>query len=206
MLEKSQVFGALLAGGRSSRFGSNKAYARLLGRPLIYHVMERARPQVAGLVVAANAEIDIDGLRDLPTLADVPPGGRGPLAGILAALEWAVSHAPGVRCIATFPVDSPLFPHDLVARLAERSEGGTAAVIAQGGDRLQPVFGLWPVGLIAAARRYLIEQRRSALGEFALFVDARVVPFAGGPPDPFVNINRQEDLAKLEGAVGHDRR
>lgn len=201
MLEKTQILGVVLAGGRSRRFGADKALAEFSGRPLVYHVMGRAMPQVGNLVVSANYRIDVDSVRDLPVIPDTIGPSRGPLAGILAAMEWAAEHRSLSICLATFPVDSPLFPHDLVSRLVGQWGEGEKIVVPARAGRLHPAFGLWPMSILAALRHYLVDLNKSGVEEFARAMGALAVSFDDEPLDPFLNANRPEDLAQIRDAA-----
>ena len=144
------VFALVLAGGRSSRFGREKAVEPLQGRPLIDWVAEALQAGTGGLAVSAHpgsGAAAYAAARGLPCLADPPDGSLvgGPLAGVAQGLRWAA--AGGAGWLATAPCDTPFLPPDLVARLvAGRSAGGAVARTAQG---LQPLCALWPVSALA---------------------------------------------------------
>ena len=141
-----KILGVVLAGGASQRFGSDKALAKLDGRALIDHVCDRLAPQCAALAVAGRAH---DGWH---SLADLPPGGQGPLAAINAALDYAASN--GFDAVLSAPCDAPDLPLDLVVRLAPGP-----AVLAD-----QPVIGLWPVALAPAVAAWLASGQRAVRG------------------------------------------
>ncbi len=204
MAADDRVCGVLLAGGQSRRMGGGDKCLRPLGaRPILAHVVERAKPQVAELVLNANGDpARFDGF-GLPVasdvVGDVDGGFAGPLAGVLTGLEWAKRHAPACRWLASFACDAPFLPRDLVARLlaAVEREGAELACAASGG-RDHPVFGLWPVALEEDLRRAMSEEgvRKVDIwtGRFRL---ARV-EWPVGPRDPFFNTNRPDDLAAAE--------
>lgn len=194
-----RVAGLVLAGGRSSRMeGLDKARALLAGRSLLERAVGRLLPQVDTLAVSANdRRPDLD-LLHCPILADPMPDHPGPLAGILAGLEWA---SPGHDAVATVAVDTPFFPCDLVANLREQ-EDGTAAV-ARSGGRLHPVFALWPCTLAAPLRRFLLEGKSGRVTAFMEEAGYRAVDFPlpdtpSGPLDPFFNVNTPADLQRAE--------
>jgi len=153
------VLGLLLAGGRARRMGGgDKCLLELAGRPILAHVIERARPQAERLVLNANGDPGRFAAFELPVVPDSVTGFAGPLAGVLAGLEWARENEPECAWVASIATDTPFFPHDLVARLHEGSEkeGADMACAASGG-RPHPVFGLWPVRLAEDLRRALVE-------------------------------------------------
>ena len=200
-----QIFGIILAGGQGSRMqdgGADKALLSLAGRPLLAHAIARLAPQTAGLALSANGDPARFRGFDVPVLADTVPGYPGPLAGILAGLDWAVAqHASGrgAMAVVSVAVDTPFFPHDLVARLAAFPQGALAA----SATGLHPTFALWPVSLRAALRAALAAGQRK-VSAFAAAQGMARVEFAGAPrecgphpipgPDPFFNINTAADL------------
>ena len=195
-----QIFGIILAGGQGSRMqdgGADKALLSLAGRPLLAHAIARLAPQTAGLALSANGDPARFRGFDVPVLADTVPGYPGPLAGILAGLDWAV--AKGAGAVVSVAVDTPFFAHDLVARLAAFPQGALAA----SATGLHPTFALWPVSLRAALHAALAAGQRK-VSAFAAAQGMARVEFAGAPrecgpqpipgPDPFFNINTAADL------------
>jgi molybdopterin-guanine dinucleotide biosynthesis protein A len=206
------VPGLILAGGRARRMGGiDKALVLLGGRPLMAHVAARLAPQCAPLALSANGDprrFDGAGLAaGAPVLPDAPPDGvepfAGPLAGLLAGLDWAA--AAGLPCVVTAAADTPFLPADLVARL---SDGDGPAVAASSGPdgrlRRHPTFGLWPVALRDDLRAALTAGERK-LGLWAERQGARIVPFPAEDGDPFFNVNTPEDLAQAEAMLAARR-
>ena len=193
------VVGVLLAGGQARRMGGgDKCLRPLGGRTILEHVIERARPQVAALVLNANGDPARFADFGLPVAPDVIEGFAGPLAGVLTGMEWARAHRPDCPWIATIATDTPFFPADLVGRLlgAVEREGTDLACAASGG-RAHPVFGLWPVRLAHDLRAAMTDGTRKVDVWTARHRLAEV-PFPADPIDPFVNTNRPEDLAEAE--------
>jgi len=191
--------GLLLAGGLSRRMGGgDKCLRPLGGRPVLAHIIERARPQVSALVLNANGDPARFAAFGLPVASDVIEGFAGPLAGVLTGMEWAAAHRPDAAWLATFATDAPFFPRDLVARLhaaIERGKADMACARSDGQDH--PVFGLWPVHLRADLRRAMEEGVRKVDLWTARYKLA-VAEFTTAPFDPFFNANRPEDLAEAE--------
>ncbi len=174
--------------------GTDKAFLPLSGRPLIALAVERLGPQVAALAISANGDAARFATFDLPVLPDTVPGFCGPLAGILAGLDWAADG--GAQALVSVAVDTPFFPCDLVPRLLLAAGAGGAAVAASGG-RVHPVFGLWPVALRGHLRTALVQGTRRA-GDWVRLAGAEgaVAQFPVADPDPFFNINTAADLAE----------
>jgi molybdopterin-guanine dinucleotide biosynthesis protein A len=193
----SGVLGVILAGGLSRRMGGgDKALMPLAGRPVIAHVIGRLAPQVERLVLNANGDRARWQAFGLPVIGDTVEAFPGPLAGLLAAMDWAAAHAPALQWIATAPCDSPFLPRDLVARLRAAAGDGAAAIAASGG-RLHPVAGLFHVSLRGGLAQFLGGGGRR-VGEWVGEAGARTAEFAAGPIDPFFNINTPEELAEAE--------
>lgn len=177
------ILGAVLAGGMSSRFGSDKAMAELGGRTL----MARAVDALSGFcehVVVVGRE-----LAPAPTLPDWPRPGMGPLGGLAAALHHARDE--NYQAVLTCGVDSIGLPEDLLALL-----GSAPACLAD-----QPVIGLWPVSAVEAIEALLTGSDRRSMHRFADAIGARRVD-ARQPP---ANINTREDLAAIEARMGSPR-
>lgn len=196
----SDILGLLLAGGLARRMGGgDKSLVPLAGRPLLAWVVERARPQVGTLVLNANGDPDRFADFGLPVAADGVPGFAGPLAGVLAGLEWAAANAPDTRWVASIATDSPFLPLDLVARLRDAvgREGADIACAASGG-RTHPVFALWPVRLAAELRHALVDEGMRKIDAWTARHRVAEVPFPAEPLDPFFNLNTPEDVALAE--------
>ena len=179
--------------------GGDKCLRPLGGRPILDHVVERARPQVDSLVLNANGDPKRFAAYGLPVLADTVPDFAGPLAGILTGLEWAAAHLPGAPWLLSIATDTPFFPRDLVPRLlnAVTAEGAQLACAASAG-RAHPVFGLWPVALAPDLRRALVAEDVRKIDAWTARYRLATVDFPLGPIDPFFNTNRPEDLAEAE--------
>jgi molybdenum cofactor guanylyltransferase len=188
--------GVLLAGGLARRMGGGDKPLRLIaGRPLLDRVIERLRPQVAGLVLNANGDPVRFVSYGLPVVADSVPDYAGPLAGVLAGLDWAAANRPDCPMIVSVATDAPFIPTDLVARMASaiETEGADLACAASGGQT-HPVIGLWPVRLREALRHALVEEGLRKVDVWTARYKLAVVPFSDQPIDPFFNANRPEDL------------
>jgi molybdenum cofactor guanylyltransferase len=197
-----KIAGVLLAGGQSQRMGGGDKCLRLLaGRPILAHVIERVRPQVTALVLNANGDPARFAAFGLPVVADDMTGFVGPLAGVLAGLDWAAANVPDATHVASFATDAPFLPYDLVAAFRQAMRMGIYDLACAASDgRTHPVFGLWPL----AVR----EDLRSALGSGVRKVDQWTagyrlveVEFPAAPIDPFFNANRPEDLEEAERLV-----
>jgi molybdopterin-guanine dinucleotide biosynthesis protein A len=202
-----RVAGILLAGGQSRRMGGGDKCLRVLaGRTILDRVIARARPQVEALVLNANGDPARFGGYGLAVVADSIADFAGPLAGILAGLDWAATSAPGCTHLASFATDAPFLPTDLVRRLAAAAEAaGAELACAASGGRTHPVFGLWPVALREALRQAMVQDGIRKVDAWTGLYKLAVTAYGTQPFDPFFNANRPEDLAEAEVlAVQHD--
>ena len=194
-----QPAGVILAGGQARRMGGgDKGLLQLGGKSLIERVIDRLEPQVAEIAVNANgdpARFDLE----LPIIPDSIEEFPGPLAGVLAGMDWAASR--GHDHIVTAAADTPFFPCDLVPQLILASELAPVVLAATpDGDRMarHPTFGLWPVNL----RDDLREALENGVRKVVLWTDKHgtsLARFSADPFDPFFNVNTPEDLAAAEG-------
>lgn len=185
-----EIAGLILAGGRATRMsGRNKAEIELDGQTLLARTIARAKPQVGRLLLNANRDPALFGRYGLPILKDTIGDHWGPLAGILAGLDHLAESWPQIKWLASFPTDSPFFPEDLVARLAQAVEGQEVAM-ATGHGRPEPVFALWPVAVAGDLRAALSGGVRR-VEDFARRYRLATVDW---PADAFFNINTPDDL------------
>jgi len=175
--------------------GGDKGLLRLGGRPLLAHVADRASAQVGRLLLNANGDPARFAAFGLDVAPDTVPGFAGPLAGVLAALEWARDRVPGSRHVVSFPADSPFLPHDLASRLL-----GLAAPLARArsGGRAHPVAALWSVALANDLRRALVEDGVRKIEAWTARHGCAEAEWPIDPVDPFFNVNTPADLAEAE--------
>lgn len=196
------ILGVILAGGQARRLGGgDKALTELAGKPLLAHAMDRLAPQVAQIVINANGDPARFDSFPAPVVADTVEGFAGPLAGVLAGLDWAAEHAPGCEWVVTCATDAPFFPQDLVARLLDAVADGADMACAESNGRKHPVFGLWPVRLRDDLRAALVEEDIRKVDRWTARHVLKPVEYPVGVVDPFFNINRPGDLAEAEQIV-----
>jgi molybdenum cofactor guanylyltransferase len=198
------VAGILLAGGLSRRMGGGDKCLRPLGASTILaRIVARAAPQVAALALNANGDPARFAAYGLPVVADSIPDYAGPLAGVLAGLDWAASSSAAITHVASFATDAPFLPTDLVARfVAAREREGADLVCASSDGRAHPVFGLWPVALREALRRALRDEGIRKVDAWTSRYRLATVVYPTDPFDPFFNTNRPDDLAVAERLAG----
>jgi molybdopterin-guanine dinucleotide biosynthesis protein A len=192
--------GVLLAGGQSRRMGGGDKCLRLLGgRSILAHIVDRVRPQVGALILNANGDPARFADFGLPVAADSIADFAGPLAGVLAGLDWAAANAPDCPWVVTVPTDGPFVPRDLVTRLfTGMDREGADMACAMSAGQPHPVIGLWPARLRENLRRALAEEGIHKVDVWTARHRLAVVDFPIGAVDPFFNANRPEDLAEAE--------
>lgn len=192
--------GILLAGGRSRRMGGgDKPLINLGGLSLLSRVTGALRPQCDALVVSANGDPRRFASYGLPIVADEVPDFAGPLAGILAGLDFIATYLPEARFAVSVATDTPFLPSNLVARLHQaRAAEDAVLVCARSGGRTHPIVALWPIAIRTALRHALVEED---LRKIELFLERYRLAHADWPVaafDPFLNINAPADIVNAE--------
>jgi molybdenum cofactor guanylyltransferase len=200
MTEALGIPGVVLAGGLARRMGGgDKPLREIAGQTILARVITRLKPQCEGLLLSANGDPLRFASFGLPVIADGVDDYPGPLAGILAGLDWAAAHRPDAPWILTAPGDCPFLPRNLVVRLRDAisAEGAELAVAASEG-RSHPVIGLWKVALRGALREALLVEGLRKVESWTARRRVATVAWPAKPVDPFFNANTVEDLAKAE--------
>jgi molybdopterin-guanine dinucleotide biosynthesis protein A len=200
------TLGLVLAGGLARRMGGgDKLLIEIGGASILDRVLARLAPQCARLALNANGDPARFAATGLPVIPDDVPGHAGPLAGVLAGLDWAAANHPDLAWIVTVPGDCPFLPRDLVARLhAAREAGAQPLACARSGEWRHPVVGLWPVALRADLRRALVDEDLRKIEVWTGRHGIAIADWPDTPVDPFFNVNTPEDAdAARELAAAH---
>jgi molybdenum cofactor guanylyltransferase len=192
--------GLVLAGGLARRMGGgDKTRIRIGGKTILERVLARLKPQCAAVILNANGDPARFADTGLPVVPDTVPDFAGPLAGILAGLDWAAAHVPAIADVASVPGDCPFLPADLVARLlAARQAAGVPLACARSGDWRHPVVGLWPVALREDLRKALVEENMHKIESWTARHGIAIGNWPATPVDPFFNVNTPADAAEAE--------
>jgi molybdenum cofactor guanylyltransferase len=195
-----KILGLVLAGGLARRMGGgDKARIRIGGRTILERVLARVKPQCSAVILNANGDPARFADTGLPVVPDTVPDFAGPLAGILAGLDWAAAHAPDVADVVSVPGDCPFLPSDLVARLsAARRAAGLPLACARSGEWRHPVVGLWPVALRSDLRAALVEEGLHKIEAWTARHGVAIADWPAAPIDPFFNVNTPADAAEAE--------
>jgi molybdopterin-guanine dinucleotide biosynthesis protein A len=192
------TLGLVLAGGLARRMGGgDKALLKIGAATILERVLDRFGPQCSRLILNANGDPARFASTHLPVIADEIPDFAGPLAGVLAGLDWAAAQMPEVAWIASVPGDCPFLPRDLVARLhAARAAADLPLACARSGEWRHPVVGLWPVALRADLRRALVEENLHKIEVWTGRHGVAIADWPAAPVDPFFNVNTPDDAAE----------
>jgi molybdopterin-guanine dinucleotide biosynthesis protein A len=199
------TLGVVLAGGLARRMGGgDKARLRIGGRTILERVLARLKPQCAALILNANGDPTRFADTGLEIIPDSVPDFAGPLAGILAGLDWAAAHAPQVADIVSVPGDCPFLPHDLVARLfSARARERSPLACARSGQWRHPVIGLWPLDLRGDLRKSLLDEGLHKIETWTARHGVALADWPATPFDPFFNVNTPGDAAEAERIATH---
>ena len=194
--------GVLLAGGLSSRMGGGDKPLRMIGGvSLLARAVAVLRPQCDALVLNANGDAARFAEFSLPVVQDSISGFAGPMAGILAGLDWTAMHRPDARWMLSVSADCPFLPDDLIARLHDALTADARIAVASSGGEMHPVIALWDVALRDDMRRALIDEDLRRVRAFITRYAFVTAEWPVTPHDPFFNANTVEDLAKAEALV-----
>ena len=207
-INDATIVGAILAGGLSRRMeGSEKTLLELDGQPLVQRIRDRLAAQCGSIVLNANGDPARFAFLDLPVQGDTVEGFAGPLAGVLAAMDWCAENRPSATHVLTVAGDTPFFPADYAVRmktnLSTEEKPETICLAYSGGNR-HPTFGLWPLSLREPLRHFLVEEGERKVMLFAGRYNLVKVEFALAEDgsDPFFNINTPQDLEQAAGMTG----
>jgi molybdopterin-guanine dinucleotide biosynthesis protein A len=198
----AKPLGLVLAGGLARRMGGgDKARIRIGGATILERALARFSPQCAEVILNANGDPKRFADTGLKVVPDSVPDFAGPLAGILAGLDWAAAHRPDIVDVASVPGDCPFLPDDLVTRLAAaREKAGVPLACARSGDWRHPVVGLWPVRLREDLRHALVDEDLRKIEIWTGRHGVIAVDWPTDPVDPFFNVNTPED-AQVAGRM-----
>jgi len=199
----NKIIGVILSGGLSRRMNNqDKGFIQLAHKPLFEHVLERLSPQCDSIIISSNKESQQLSSYDLPIIKDSLEGLLGPLAGLLACMQWVRKHQPGVQWIASVPVDTPFIPQNLVSTLYQSMLENTADIAcATSNGRTHPVIALWPIRLLDDLEAALSKENIRKIDLWTSRYKVSLPDFSDSLLDPFYNINCHEDLVHAEALL-----
>lgn len=194
----------ILAGGLARRMGGGDKPLRLVGgRTILDRVIDCVRPQCTRLVVNANGDPARFASWGLPVAPDSVEGFAGPLAGVLAGMDWAAEHAPQSDFLLSVAADCPFLPNDLVEKLeASREQDDADVSVAHSGGQAHPVIALWRIALREELRHALTSENMRKIDRWTARYRVAQAEWPSEPVDPFFNANTPEDIAAAEKLLG----
>ncbi len=200
------TLGLVLAGGLARRMGGgDKARIEIGGVSILDRVLAVLSAQCTGIIINANGDPKRFADTGCPVVPDNVSDHPGPLAGILAGLDWLAAQDNGVEWIVSVPGDCPFLPDDLVEKLhtARRRQGaGIPLACARSGKWRHPVVGLWPLALREDLRKSLIEEDLRKIEMWTARHGIAIADWPDQPVDPFFNVNTPEDAARAKELAG----
>jgi molybdopterin-guanine dinucleotide biosynthesis protein A len=190
----------ILAGGLARRMGGgDKPLKTIGGKTILDRVIECVTPQCAAIALNANGDPARFAQWDLPVVADSIEGFAGPLAGVLAGMDWAAEYTPHAEFILSVAADCPFLPNDLVAKLESVREAANADIcVAHSGAQAHPVIALWRVSLREDLRHALVVENMRKIDRWTARYKMARADWLVEPVDPFFNANSPEDIAEAE--------
>ena len=199
------TLGLVLAGGLARRMGGgDKALLKIGGVTILDRVLATLSGQCVDIVINANGDPGRFADTGCVVVPDTVAGHPGPLAGILAGLDWLAEQNNGVEWILSVPGDCPFLPDDLVEKLhmARRKKGaGVPLACARSGEWRHPVVGLWPLALRENLRKSLVEDDMRKIEMWTGQHGVAIADWPIEPVDPFFNVNTPDDVARAEKAA-----
>ncbi len=198
------VTGVILAGGLARRMGGGDKPLRTIGnRTILDRVIDCVAPQVRALVINANGDPARFAQWPLPVVADSIEGFAGPLAGVVAALDWSAQHHPDITHVLSVAADCPFLPGDLALRLWDAMTGnGARLAVAASAGQAHPVIGLWDVALREELRHALTVENLRKIDKWTARYQLVEVTWSAALIDPFFNANTPEDIELAERLIG----
>jgi molybdenum cofactor guanylyltransferase len=202
----NKLVGVLLAGGLARRMGGgDKPMRQIGGRTILERVIARLKPQCSELILNANGDPARFTRFELPVISDTVENFPGPLAGILAALDWVATNRPDVSLVLSAAADCPFLPRDLVARLRQAlSEQDAQLAVAASGGQSHPVIGLWSVALRDELRHALVQEDVRKIDRWTARYRLATVTWPIEPLDPFFNANTMDDITEADRLAALD--
>ncbi|KQY98146.1 molybdenum cofactor guanylyltransferase [Pseudolabrys sp. Root1462] len=202
------TFGLVLAGGLARRMGGgDKALIKIGRSTILDRVLATLSGQCIDIVINANGDPARFADTGCVVVPDSLPDFPGPLAGILAGLDWLAAQDNGIEWLLSAPGDCPFLPDDLVERLHEarrRMGAGMPLACARSGEWRHPVVGLWPLALRADLRKAVTEEGVRGVEVFTARHGIAIADWPDQPVDPFFNVNTSDDVAKAQAiAAAH---
>ena len=196
---ENNILGVILAGGRSRRFGSNKAIARLGDKTLLEHAISKVEKNFLEILIVSNeANININ-KKNIFFVKDYIEGQLGPLIGVLSAMKWVEQNNKKYNWIATFPCDTPFFDDSIIEKLRHCSISDDHLLFfLNSGKKRHNIFGLWSLKLIDDLEKDIRSNNFRKVELWANKIGVRYVEVVTKKFDKFFNINTLDDFEEAK--------
>ncbi len=192
---KNNILGVILAGGKSKRFGEDKSKAKLNGKTLLEHTLDKIKSKFNKIIIVSNNKI----LKDYITINDYIDGQLGPLVGVLSAMKWIKKNNYSYNWIATFPCDTPFFNISLIDKFVEASKlNDSLLYFVKSEEKRHNIFGLWSLKLIETLENDIMQNNYRKVESWANKIGVKTINIPYKEIDPFFNINTKEDFEEAE--------
>ena len=194
-MNENNILGAVLAGGKSKRFGEDKSKVRLGDKTLLEHTLRKVKSKFNTIIIVSNNKI----VKDYITINDCIDGQLGPLVGVLSVMKWIKKNNFSYNWIATFPCDTPFFDLSIIEKFNEASKLKDGSLyFAKSAKQRHNIFGLWSLKLIEILEKDIIENHYRKVEEWANKIGIKTINISYDNTDPFFNINTREDLVEAK--------
>jgi len=202
-MDHNNILGAVLAGGKSQRFGEDKSQVKLNGKLLIDYILSEIIDEFKEILIVSNNQIKYKNYKNISLINDLKKD-QGPLGGVLSAMKWAKEKNDKYKWISTFPVDTPFFKKDILQKfLSEIDSEESKLFFIKSNNTRHNIFGIWSIDLMKKLEHDLNEGQRK-VEVWANSVGVKVINMEFINKDPFFNINTKEDLEKAKEKINYD--
>ena len=202
-MDLNNILGVVLAGGKSQRFGQDKSQVKLQGKLLIDYVLNEIIDEFNETLIITNNSINFMKSKKISVTRDFQSG-LGPLAGVLTAMKWIKEKNKKYKWISTFPVDTPFFTKkELKFFYKNININQSKLFFIRNKNTRHNIFGLWSLDLMEKLESDLIKGERK-VEVWADSVGVSIVNIDYKKPDPFFNINTEEDLNEAINMLKND--
>ena len=199
-MDHNNILGAVLAGGKSQRFGQDKSQVKLNGKMLIDYILSEIIDEFKEILIVSNNQIKFNNYENISLINDFKKD-QGPLGGVLSAMKWAKEKSNKYKWISTFPVDTPFFKKEILQKfLSEINLKESKLFFIKSNNTRHNIFGLWSLEL----KQTLLEDINNGhrkVEEWANKVGSEIIEIDDKNEYNFLNINTKEDLEKAKNKI-----
>ena len=202
-MDHNNILGAVLAGGKSQRFGEDKSQVKLGDKLLIDYILSEIIEEFKEILVVSNSSIDFRKSEKISVIEDIKKN-LGPLGGVLTVMKWVKNNNKDFKWISTFPADSPFFKRPILKKFLQdiQLEESKLFFIKSNNTR-HNIFGLWSIDLMDKLEEDLNKGERK-VEVWANSIGVKTINIEFQNEDPFFNINTKEDLEKAKDRLKND--